>query len=84
MSDALQKVKRDLGRDAVILNTRTVNRGGLWRLSGRQMVEITAAKEINVLHRSARRGNMRVDLDGRGLKAEGVALAQPPDVAALR
>jgi len=82
MSDALQKVKRDLGRDAVILNTRTVNRGGLWRLSGRQMVEITAAKEINVLHRSARRGNMRVDLDGRGLKAEGVALAQPPDVAA--
>ncbi len=82
MSDALQKVKRDLGRDAVILNTRTVNRGGLWRLSGRQMVEITAAKEINVLHPSARRGNMPGDLDGRGLKAEGVALAQPPDVAA--
>lgn len=81
MSDALQKVKRDLGRDAVILNTRTVNRGGLWRLSGRQMVEITAAKEINVLHPSARRGNIPADLDGRGLKAEGVALAQPPDVA---
>lgn len=81
MSDALQKVKRDLGRDAVILNTRTVNRGGLWRLSGRQMVEITAAKEINVLHPSARRGNISADLDGRGLKAEGVALAQPPDVA---
>jgi flagellar biosynthesis protein FlhF len=82
MSDALQKVKRDLGRDAVILNTRTVNRGGLWRLGGGQMVEITAAKQKNVLHPSARRGNIVADLDGRGLKAEGGALAQPPDVTA--
>jgi len=82
MSDALQKVKRDLGRDAVILNTRTVNRGGLWRLGGGQMVEITAAKQRKMLHPSARRGNIGADLDGRGLKAEGVALAQPPDVTA--
>ncbi|MCZ6697961.1 MAG: flagellar biosynthesis protein FlhF [Planctomycetota bacterium] len=42
MSDALARVKADLGRDAVILNTRTVKRGGVLGVGGRAMVEITA------------------------------------------
>jgi flagellar biosynthesis protein FlhF len=82
MSDALLQVKRDLGRDAVILNTRTVNRGGLWRLGGRRLVEITATKQTNVLHPSARRGNIVRGSDGRGVQAEGIAVPQPPTVTA--
>jgi len=43
MRDALELVKRDLGPDAVILGTRTVSRGGVGKLAGRQSVEISAA-----------------------------------------
>ena len=45
MSDALTKVKTDLGRDAVILHTRTVKRGGLLGIGARSMVEITATAD---------------------------------------
>lgn len=42
MSDALLRVKEDLGRHAVILNTRTLRRGGVFGICARRMVEITA------------------------------------------
>ena len=42
MAGALQKVKGDLGRNAVILHTRTFKRGGILGLGGRNVVEITA------------------------------------------
>jgi len=42
MAGALQKVKRDLGRHAVILHTRTFKKGGFLGLGGRNVVEITA------------------------------------------
>lgn len=48
MSDALAEVKRDLGRDAVILHTRSFRKGGLFGLGGRHMWEITAAPNVNV------------------------------------
>lgn len=56
MSEALAKVKRDLGRDAVILHTRTVRKGGLWGFGGRPWVEITATDSANVLPRHLARG----------------------------
>ncbi len=43
MRDALERVKRELGPDAVILGTRTLPAGGLGALAGRQSVEITAS-----------------------------------------
>ncbi len=43
MREALELVKRELGRDAVILGTRTLPAGRLGALTGRQLVEITAA-----------------------------------------
>ncbi len=43
MREALERVKRELGPEAVILGTRTVRAGGLGPLAGRQRVEITAA-----------------------------------------
>ena len=43
MAEALAKVKRHFGRDALILSTRTISRRGLLGLGARSLVEITAA-----------------------------------------
>ncbi len=52
MSDALAKVKHDLGRDAVILKTRNVRRGGLiGLLGGHRQWEITASPNADVPQR---------------------------------
>ncbi len=48
MSDALAEVKRDLGRDAVIMNTRSFRKGGFLGLGSRKMWEIMAAPNLNV------------------------------------
>jgi len=42
MAGALRRVKNDLGRDAVILHTRTYKQGSVLGLGGRNVVEITA------------------------------------------
>ncbi len=49
MSDALARVKRELGRDAVILHTRTLRRGGVLGLGARNYVEITATADEGVI-----------------------------------
>lgn len=54
MAEAMADVKRDLGRDAVILHTRSFRRGGLLGLGGRRMWEITAAPTLNVPARPVR------------------------------
>jgi len=43
MRDALIQVKRELGRDAVILKTRKITKRGLLDVLGREQFEITAA-----------------------------------------
>ncbi|MCY2926878.1 MAG: flagellar biosynthesis protein FlhF [Planctomycetota bacterium] len=49
MGEALSEVKRDLGRQAVILHTRRVRRGGFLKLFGRQKLwEVTASPNANV------------------------------------
>ena len=49
MTDALAKVKKDLGRDAVILHTRTFKRGGVLGVGAKSSVEITATIDEKVL-----------------------------------
>lgn len=48
MGDALAEVKKDLGRSAVILHTRTFKVGGWLGFGGKAMVEITASDGVNV------------------------------------
>lgn len=48
MAAALEQVRRDMGRDAVILHTRSVRQGGLLGFGGRQLVEITASDSVNI------------------------------------
>ncbi len=55
MAEALAEVKRDLGRNAVILHTRNFRKGGLMGLiGGRSMWEVTASPNVNVPSRLAR------------------------------
>jgi len=51
MALALAEVKKDLGRDAVILHTRQFRKGGLFGLGGRAMWEVTASAHVNVPQR---------------------------------
>ena len=44
MAEALAFVKTDLGADAVILHTRTFERGGFFGIGRKSVVEITAAR----------------------------------------
>ena len=44
MPEALAKVKADLGKDAVILQTRKISKGRAFDFFGREMVEVTAAR----------------------------------------
>jgi len=76
IADALLKVKRDLGPDAVILHTRTVQQGGLLGFGARRMVEITATKQANALHCAARKGTIRPDSGARGSHREDAAVGQ--------
>ncbi|MFM2164749.1 MAG: hypothetical protein RL325_1186 [Planctomycetota bacterium] len=48
MGEALDFVKSDLGSDAVILHTRTFERGGFFGLGRRTVVEITAARSQDI------------------------------------
>jgi flagellar biosynthesis protein FlhF len=43
MNEALAQVKAELGQDAVILQSRKLDKGGLLSLSGKVQVEVTAA-----------------------------------------
>lgn len=47
LQEALLDVKRELGSDAVILQTRKFNRGGVMGVFGKEMVEVLAATEVN-------------------------------------
>lgn len=49
MADALTQVKRDLGKDAVILHTRTLKLGGVMGVGAKTVVEITASSDARVV-----------------------------------
>jgi flagellar biosynthesis protein FlhF len=56
MAEALAQVKRDMGRNAVILYTRSFRKGGLMGLiGGRSMWEVIASPNANVPSRLSRR-----------------------------
>ncbi len=72
MAEALAKVKRQYGRDAVILNTRTRSKGGMFGVGGKLWVEITAAPDMSDLPTALRRGTLEMK-SGRTDRAEGAA-----------
>ncbi len=77
MAEALEHVKRQFGRRAVILSTRTVTRGGLWGVGGKSYVEITASRTLSDLPASDRCGTLGRRTDGP-TQAEGAASPVSP------
>jgi len=63
MGEALDFVKSDLGADAVILHTRTFERGGFFGIGKRTVVEITAARSVDMPGRPARSDSGRGSMD---------------------
>jgi len=59
MAQALANVRRDLGKDAVILHTRTLKKGGFWGIGTKTVVEITATSGVNVLHPSQKKNLLK-------------------------
>jgi flagellar biosynthesis protein FlhF len=47
MAQALSEVKKDLGKDAVILHTRSYKVGAVMGIGGKQVIEITAADQVS-------------------------------------
>jgi flagellar biosynthesis protein FlhF len=47
MPDALQKIRSDLGKDAVILNTKEIRSGGFLGLFGKKRIEVIAATDAH-------------------------------------
>lgn len=83
MAEALAEVKRQFGRDAVILNTRSFTHGGLFGIGGKPCVEITAARQMADLPKPLRRGRLQHRPNSVD-RAEGAAttLSQAREVAA--
>lgn len=75
MAEALEQVKREFGRDAVILSTRTVTKGGVFGMGSRSCVEITAASPVGDF--AARRPAGNAAPAQRRPLAEASAVAAP-------
>ncbi len=58
MAEALEKVKRDLGPQAIILHTRTLSKGGLLGVGARIVVEVTASRDAGMLPAGERRARL--------------------------
>ena len=78
MAAALEQVKRHLGRDAVILHTRTFTKGGLFGVGGRPVVEITAARSAADLPRYAGPVKMPAKSGVPDVQADGAAPSMTP------
>lgn len=60
MAEALACLKREFGRSAIILTTRTFTRGGFLGIGGKPCVEITAAREMHDVPPEIRRTAVRM------------------------
>jgi len=77
MTEVLSKVREDLGADAIILNTRSAKRGGVFDFVGRSMVEVTAAVDKSPLEKNDR-GNRMGSLHTAPVRPSDAKL-YPPD-----
>jgi flagellar biosynthesis protein FlhF len=53
MPDALHKIRSDLGKDAVILNTKEIRSGGFLGLFGKKKIEVIAASDTHATQPAA-------------------------------
>jgi len=84
MAEALTTVKRELGRDAVILHTRTYKQGGVMGFGAQEVVEVTAGVESDVRaqrlrQKPSRSSSQRLRTSSPGMPSKSASqdLAQP-------
>lgn len=82
MAEALAEVKKDLGKDAVILHARTTKSGGVLGFGGTPMVEITAAPADASTRPPARRAD-RATRSNEGFLAADWKQEADPALASL-
>jgi len=70
MAEVLALLRKDLGRDAVILNTRTVRKGGILGFRARNVVEVTATSGVQVLHPEQRKKLLKAEAQPRAAGSE--------------
>jgi flagellar biosynthesis protein FlhF len=80
MAETLEQVKRRFGRDAVILNTRTLTKGGLLGMGRTPRIEITAARHAADLPESRESGILRT----KSRRADGAEGAATPMASSTR
>ncbi len=85
MSEALNAVKRELGADAVILNTRTFKRGGILGIGKQTIVEVTAttAQDSAHLPRTKKQPNANIALRAYEQTPPKIQ-SQPKDPGAIK
>jgi len=82
MAQALARVKRELGTDAVVLHTRSYKRGGLFGIGSRMVIEVTAAdgKQVGQINRQkARRSPRRQAIDAAASRRKSPS--RPPVIS---
>jgi len=80
MAEALRKVKKHLGREAVIVSTRTVRQGGFLGFGGTRRTEITAARRMSDLPKLLRAGSIPIRSGGIE-RADGAATTMTATLA---
>ena len=81
MAEALAAVKRQFGREAVILTTRTVSRGGLLGLGASTYVEISAVPGVEDLPSAMRRSG--IAMPARPARQAPIAREERPLATAI-
>ncbi|OGI09262.1 MAG: flagellar biosynthesis protein FlhF [Candidatus Margulisbacteria bacterium GWF2_35_9] len=55
MQEAIKMIKQDFGQDAIILHSRTIQKGGVLGLFGKEKVEVMAGIDINIVESENRK-----------------------------
>lgn len=83
MPDALQQIRTDLGKDAVILNTKEIRSGGFLGLFSKKRIEVIAATDSEAKQSSAARPKVAGSSKGGGQagKAAATAVLEQPKLS---
>ncbi|HHW15030.1 MAG TPA: flagellar biosynthesis protein FlhF, partial [Firmicutes bacterium] len=75
MQEAILKVRGELGRDAVILHSKKVRRGGAFGLFGRPVYEVIAAVDLPTEPAARERVRQEVAVGAEGTSPVGLSQA---------
>lgn len=86
--EAIKKAQEDLGNNAVVLNVKTLQQRGIFRLFKKDIVEITAALEEDEFKNGINKKRPKIDLvagdgAGSGLSSKAATSSGSGDIASI-